>query len=144
MDAWYDGSAVCVIAVAGQGDPLDLAEHEVRTLISKLEHSLAKAKGATVSDPKSDLRNSWAIPLRHLAACRFYLPESLANPSALEAERNCNHYLHNNELGLALHQAEFLGLEQNASADYWREFYFAASNMGLVEDAARFKTRSDA
>ena len=30
LDAWYDGSVICVIAVGTHGDPMDLGEDEVR------------------------------------------------------------------------------------------------------------------
>lgn len=42
LDAWYDGSAVCVIAVGTHGDPVDLGEAEVKALIAKLEACLRK------------------------------------------------------------------------------------------------------
>jgi len=45
LDAWYDGSAICVIAIGAHGDPLDLAEHEVEGLISKLQACLREARG---------------------------------------------------------------------------------------------------
>jgi hypothetical protein len=45
LDAWYDGSAICVIAVGSHGDPLDLAEHEVERFIEKLQNCLRKARG---------------------------------------------------------------------------------------------------
>lgn len=45
LDAWYDGSAICLIAVGSHGDPLDLGEEEVRALIVKLQQCLAAAEG---------------------------------------------------------------------------------------------------
>ncbi len=45
LDAWYDGSAICVIAVGAHGDPLDLAEHEVEALVLKLQQCLREARG---------------------------------------------------------------------------------------------------
>lgn len=45
LDAWYDGSAICVIAIGSHGDPLDLAEHEVEALIAKLQQCLRDARG---------------------------------------------------------------------------------------------------
>jgi len=45
LDAWYDGSAICVIAVGAHGDPLDLAEHEVEAFIAKLRLCLRRASG---------------------------------------------------------------------------------------------------
>jgi len=44
LDVWYDGSAICVIAVGSHGDPLDLCEREVEELITKLQQALAKAR----------------------------------------------------------------------------------------------------
>ncbi|MED5613424.1 MULTISPECIES: hypothetical protein [unclassified Janthinobacterium] len=44
LDAWYDGSAICLIAVGAQGDPLDLGGDEVRALIAKLQQCLAESE----------------------------------------------------------------------------------------------------
>ena len=44
LDAWYDGSAICVIAVGTHGDPLDLGEEEVEESIKKLQALLAEAR----------------------------------------------------------------------------------------------------
>ena len=144
MDAWYDGSAVRVIAVSSCGDPLYLAEHEARALIVKLEAAMSGAQGTAISDKKAALRKSWEITIRHLAPSRFYLSESFIRTKSLEAERDLNHYLHNNELELALYAAESLGLEENAPSVFWRELYLAASNMGLAEEASTLLARSDA
>jgi hypothetical protein len=43
-DAWYDG-AVCVIAVAANGDPLDLGENEAEELVTKLQSCLKESRG---------------------------------------------------------------------------------------------------
>jgi hypothetical protein len=37
LDAWVDGPAICVIARAANGDPLDLSEDEVKAFIEKLQ-----------------------------------------------------------------------------------------------------------
>ena len=50
LDAWYDGSAICLIAVGAQGDPLDLGDDEVRALIAKLQHCLAESEAAATGD----------------------------------------------------------------------------------------------
>ncbi|MCC7597651.1 hypothetical protein IGS61_09145 [Janthinobacterium sp. FW305-129] len=50
LDAWYDGSAICLIAVGAQGDPLDLGDDEVRALIAKLQQCLAESEAGTVPD----------------------------------------------------------------------------------------------
>jgi len=44
LDAWYDGSAICVIAVGPYGDPLDLSAREVEAFIEKLQQCLHKAR----------------------------------------------------------------------------------------------------
>ena len=50
LDAWYDGSAICLIAVGAHGDPLDLGNDEVRALIAKLQHCLAESEAAATDD----------------------------------------------------------------------------------------------
>jgi hypothetical protein len=44
LDAWYDGSAICVIAVGSSGDPLDLSQHEVERFIEKLQACLEEVR----------------------------------------------------------------------------------------------------
>jgi len=44
LDAWYDGSAICIIAVGSYGDPLDLSEKEVESCIEKLQAALSAAR----------------------------------------------------------------------------------------------------
>ena len=48
LGAWYDGSAICIIATGSNGDPLDLAEHEVEAFIAKLQACLREARGEAV------------------------------------------------------------------------------------------------
>ena len=50
LDAWYDGSAICQIAVGAQGDPLDLSDDEVRVLIAKLQQCLVDSEAAATDD----------------------------------------------------------------------------------------------
>lgn len=50
LDAWYDGSAICLIAVGAQGDPLDLGDDEVRALIARLQQCLAESEAGAVPD----------------------------------------------------------------------------------------------
>jgi hypothetical protein len=45
LDAWYDGSAICVIAVGSQGDPLDLGEQEAEAFIEKLRQCVRESRG---------------------------------------------------------------------------------------------------
>jgi hypothetical protein len=148
LDAWYDGSAICVVAVSGTGDPLDLSDDEVAALVAKLKRCLDESQAphpeASQSPASRALQDSWAVTLRHLAASRYYLPEELTTADALEAERNMVHYLHHNELGLALYEAEALGAEVAAPRPYWRELQLAALNMNLLAHAARLAQRNDA
>lgn len=44
LDIWHDGSAICIIAVAESGDPLDLGEEEAEELPCKLKACIDKAK----------------------------------------------------------------------------------------------------
>lgn len=44
LDIWYDGSAICIIAVGASGDPLDLGEEEAEELLHKLKACIAQAK----------------------------------------------------------------------------------------------------
>ena len=50
LDAWHDGSSICLIAVGTQGDPLDLGGGEVRALIAKLQQCLAQSETAATED----------------------------------------------------------------------------------------------
>lgn len=51
LDAWYDGSAICLIAVGSHGDPLDLGEEEVEALIEKLQACLRESRGQAPVEP---------------------------------------------------------------------------------------------
>lgn len=50
LDAWYDGSAICLIAVGAHGDPLDLGDDEVRALIVRLQQCLADSEAGATED----------------------------------------------------------------------------------------------
>ena len=50
LDAWYDGSAICLIAVGAHGDPQDLGGDEVRALIAKPQQCLAESEAAATGD----------------------------------------------------------------------------------------------
>ena len=52
LDAWFDGSAVCVVAVSAHGDPLDLSDEEVEAFVAKLQFALAQSRGGGI--PSSD------------------------------------------------------------------------------------------
>lgn len=44
LDAWFDGSSVCVIAISAQNEPLDLSADEVAALIAKLQGCLEEIR----------------------------------------------------------------------------------------------------
>ena len=44
LDIWYDGSAICIIAVGANGDPLDLGEEEAGALLERIKACIAQAK----------------------------------------------------------------------------------------------------
>ena len=44
LDAWYDGSAICIIAVGSHGDPLDLSEEEAERYIETIQAALSAAR----------------------------------------------------------------------------------------------------
>ena len=44
LDAWFDGSAVCLIAISAHNEPLDLTEHEVEVFIAKLQTCLQEMR----------------------------------------------------------------------------------------------------
>jgi predicted amidohydrolase len=46
IDAWFDASAICVIAVGSHGDPVDIGEDEVEALIQKLQNCLRQARNS--------------------------------------------------------------------------------------------------
>ena len=45
LEAWVDGSAICIIAVGSHGDPLDLGDQEVEAFIEKLQECLRQSRG---------------------------------------------------------------------------------------------------
>lgn len=51
LDAWFDGSAICLIAIGAHNDPLDLSASEVEALIVKLQGCLQEVQKA--SDDKA-------------------------------------------------------------------------------------------
>jgi len=56
LDAWFDGSAVCLIAIGAHNDPLDLSADEVEALIVKLQGCLQEIRSAT-ADKDLDFRS---------------------------------------------------------------------------------------
>ena len=88
----------------------------------------------------------WRQALRHLAAARFYLPESLAGESE-RAEAELTSYLHHTEFGLALEVLEFMGnanLGHAEEALFWSEMSLAARDIGLYTVSSKYEARAAA
>ena len=49
LNAWYDGSAICIIAVGSHGDPLDLGDEEVEAFIEQLQACLRQSRGESTN-----------------------------------------------------------------------------------------------
>jgi len=79
--------------------------------------------------------------LRHLAAARFHLPETLPTGEAQAASDEAQHFLHHFEFELALSAAIDLGSLIESPADYWRELLLAAETMGLDRHAEQIRAR---
>jgi hypothetical protein len=88
-----------------------------------------------------ELRTSWAITLRCLAASRFYLPQVLPNQDAEACWLSMQGFLHHNELGLALDDAMELGELCGGPKEFWSELHCAAVNMGLQSQAVLLQAR---
>ena len=91
-------------------------------------------------------REEWRQALRHLAAARFFLPESLAGESLL-AEAELNSYLHHTEFGLALEVLEFMGKANTGYAEealFWSEMAPAAQDIGLYSASSQYDARARA
>jgi hypothetical protein len=93
--------------------------------------------------PNPEPVKSWAVTLRHLAACRYYLPELLPIGEARAIEREFAHYLHHNEFGLALDEADALGELCSAPGAFWKELQLAARSMNMLEEEKLYAKRSD-
>jgi plasmid maintenance system antidote protein VapI len=91
-----------------------------------------------------ELQRSWAVTLRHLAACRYHLSETLGSAEALRIERDFIGFLHNNEFGIALECAEELGRLNDAPHEFWVELRMAAETMGHKAEAERYAQLSSA
>lgn len=44
LDVWFDGSAICIIAIGSHGDPLDLSENEAIEFMGKLNTCIKSAQ----------------------------------------------------------------------------------------------------
>ncbi|MFZ6647785.1 hypothetical protein ACO0LO_18825 [Undibacterium sp. TJN25] len=81
---------------------------------------------------------TWATTLRHLASARFHLPHTMGSAEASAANARFNAYVDENELELALDEAETLGSLCQAPPAFWKELQLAAANMRLADSEARY------
>ena len=44
LDAWFDGSAICVIAIGSHEDSLDLGDEQVEAFFEKLQECLRQSR----------------------------------------------------------------------------------------------------
>lgn len=68
LEAWHDGSAICLIASGAHGDPLDLGEHEVEALIARLQACLREERGGRAASMASSTSTSTSTAVRPAAA----------------------------------------------------------------------------
>jgi len=88
-----------------------------------------------------ELKASLAKTLRHLAASRFYLPQTLPRQDADACWLSMQEFLHHNEFGLALDDAVELGELCGGPKEFWAELHSAAVNMGLQSEVALLEAR---
>ncbi|WJN57362.1 hypothetical protein OH686_01355 [Pseudomonas sp. SO81] len=88
-----------------------------------------------------ELRKSWAVTLRHLAASRFFLLEHLPSQEAEDCWAQAQGFLHHNELGLGLEELQELGELCSAPKEFWLELLLAAENMGLEAHSESLRQR---
>jgi hypothetical protein len=74
LDVWYDGSAICVIAVGTHGDPLDLGEDEVRAPSSR-SCTPAWSRLRTRMKVHPPLRRFRQLPRNHLGKVLVCSPQ---------------------------------------------------------------------
>lgn len=87
----------------------------------------------------ASLEESWTVTIEHLKASRALLPQEMLFEEAKVFEKEYAEYLDHNELELAMNALDDLGLLCNAPIEFWYQLESAASNMGLSDEAERFK-----
>lgn len=87
----------------------------------------------------ASLEESWSVTIKHLTAGRALLPQEMFFEEAREFDKEYAEYLDHNELELAMNVLDDLGLLCGAPNEFWHHLATAASNMGLADDAERFK-----
>ncbi len=87
----------------------------------------------------SSLEKSWRVSINHLKAARLLLPEEMFFEEAKTFDKEYSEYIEHNELELAMNSLDDLGLLCNAPDEFWKFLELAAENMGLLDEANRFK-----
>lgn len=91
--------------------------------------------------PEPDRRKQ---ALRHLAACRYYLPERLHSPDTESPWVSVEYSLAYDDYEQALDAAEELGTKKEAHGDYWEELALAAESLGMSERAEQLRAGGSA
>jgi len=87
----------------------------------------------------NSLEESWKITVSHLKSGRALLPDDMFFDESIEFDKEFSESLAHNELELALNSLDDLGLLCNAPDEFWKLLELAAENMGLSDEAERFK-----
>jgi len=87
----------------------------------------------------TSLEESWKVTINHLKAGRALLPQVMFFEEARVFDKEYAEYLDHNELELAMNALDDLGLLCNAQHEFWHQLESAASNMGLADEAERFR-----
>lgn len=85
------------------------------------------------------IEESWKVTIKHLKAGRTLLPEEMYFDEAKIFDKEFVEYLKYNELEIAMHALDDLGLLYNESNEFWHKLELASSNIGLRSEAQRFK-----
>lgn len=97
------------------------------------------ALALSVHKDMTSLEESWKVTIEHLKAGRALLPEEMFFEEARAFDKEYTEYLEHNELELAMNALDDLGLLCNAPNEFWLQLELAAINMGLTNEAQRFK-----
>jgi len=87
----------------------------------------------------TSLEESWKITVSHLKSGRALLPDDMFFEEAIEFDKEFSESLAHNELELAMNSLDDMGLLCNAPDDFWIQLELAATNMGLLDEAERFR-----
>jgi hypothetical protein len=87
----------------------------------------------------TSLEESWKVTINHLKTGRSLLPQEMLFEEARVFDMEYTEYLDRNELELAMNALDDLGLICNAQNEFWHQLESAALNMGLADEAEKFK-----